>query len=99
MFSGWILFETYVNSADVLCDENLGLKHGKQLHGAYFMGATWIKDNWVPGSGENSLENGANDLGNGNDILGIGANLENGEMNLGNVFWFKERRNEFREWR
>ena len=56
------------------------------------------KDNWVPGSGENSLENGANDLGNGNDILGIGANLENGEMNLGNVFRFKERRNEFWEW-
>ena len=82
VFSGWILFETYVNSADVLCDENLGLKHGKQLHGAYFMGATWIKDNWVPGSGENSLENGANDLGNGNDILGMGTNLENGEMNL-----------------
>ena len=44
------------------------------------------KDNWVPGSGENSLENDANDLGKGIDILGIGANLENGEMNLGNVF-------------
>ena len=83
------MFETCVNLADVLCDENLGLKYGKHLHSAYFMGATWIgkpKDNWVPGSGENSLENGANDLGNGNDILGIGANLENGEMNLGNVF-------------
>ena len=63
------------------------------------MGATWIgkpKGNWVPGSGENSLEN---DLGNGNDILGIGANLENGEMNLGNVFWFKEQWNRFWEWR
>ena len=31
-----------VNLADVLCDENLGLKYGKHLHSAYFMGATWI---------------------------------------------------------
>ena len=49
------------------------------------MGATWIgkpKGNWVPGSSENSLENGANDLGNGNDFLGIGTNLENGEINF-----------------
>ena len=66
MFSGLILFETCLK-----CDENLGLKYGKQLHSAYFMGATWIgkpKDNWVPGSGENSLDNGANNLGNDNDF-------------------------------
>ena len=78
MFSGCILFErtcclfeTCVNFADVMYDKNLGQKYGKQLHSAYFMGATWIgkpKDNWVPGSGKNSLENGANDLGNNNDF-------------------------------
>ena len=40
------------------------------------MGATWIgkpKENWVPGRGENSLENSANDL-------------ETGTIDLGNVF-------------